>query len=73
MESMGFNATLLAQMFNFLILILLFVTLSVVIIKVVRRTGRVNPENSRLEKIEEDIQDIKKNMQNIAKKLDQKQ
>lgn len=73
MESIGYNATLLAQLFNILILCLLFVVLVVIIVKVVRRSGRVNPEHSGLDKIEQDIQEIKVNMQEIAKKLDKKQ
>ncbi|MEG6522608.1 hypothetical protein [Desulfotomaculum sp. 1211_IL3151] len=73
MEGMGYNVTLLAQLFNFLVLSLLFVVLVVVIVKVVRRSGGANPEHSRLDKMEQDIQRIKINIRELAKKLDKKQ
>ncbi|MDO7786422.1 hypothetical protein [Desulforamulus aquiferis] len=62
MEESNFNGTMIAQLFNFLVMILLVVF----VIKIITKAKRARV-------LEEDIDDIRKRLQEIENKLDKKQ
>jgi len=63
MESLNFNGTLLAQMFNFFVMILFIVVLGVFILRMfTKRPGR----------LEEDIREIKIRLGEIERKIDKR-
>lgn len=68
MESTGFNMTLLAQLFNFIVLFLLIALFGRLIY--VLLTGR--SKGKQLRKVEEEMHEVKMRLGEIEKKLDRK-
>ncbi|MEW6064931.1 MAG: hypothetical protein ACOY3U_11275 [Bacillota bacterium] len=66
MESLGFNATLLAQLFNFIVLVVIMVVLGRM--ACVLLTGRTS--KNHFGKIEEELREIRTRLGEIEKKLD---
>ncbi|WP_333871078.1 hypothetical protein [Desulforamulus putei] len=66
MESLGFNATLLAQLFNFIVLVVIMVVVGRM--ACVLLTGRTS--KNYFGKIEEELREIRTRLGEIEKKLD---
>ncbi|SHF28643.1 hypothetical protein SAMN02745133_02254 [Desulforamulus putei DSM 12395] len=68
MEGLGLNATLLAQLFNFIVLVLIMAVFGRLVY--VLLTGRTS--RKQFGKMEEELREIKTRLGEIEKKLDKK-